>query len=142
MDPIESALAAISADSTDTGIRAALTALHTAGVAAGKADGETAGATAGATAERERITALADRDGQSTVSEGLAAAIAAGTSAGDYAIALTKAAKSAGPEALAAAKADAAKPDQLPAASGQQPGGGESNRGKAYAERKAAAAAR
>ena len=140
MDPIESALAAISADSTDNGIRAALTALHTAGVAAGKADGETTGATAGATAERERITALADLDGQSTLSEGLSAAIAAGTSAGEYAIALNKAAKAAGPAALAAAKEDAAPADKLPAASAGQPGKSETNRGKAYKARSVAAA--
>ena len=140
MDTIESALAAIMADSSDTNIRAALTALHTAGVAAGKAEGETAGSTAGAAAERERITALADLDGQSTVSEGLAAAIEAGTSAGDYAIALQKQAKAAGPDALARAKADAANVSQLPAASGHQPGNGEANRGKAYAEKKKAQA--
>lgn len=140
MDTIESALAAIVADSSDTNIRAALTALHTAGVAAGKAEGETAGSTAGAAAERERITALAELDGQSTVSEGLAAAIEAGTSAGDYAIALQKEAKAAGPDALARAKADAANAGDLPAMSGHQPGNGEANRGKAYAEKKKAQA--
>lgn len=140
MDTIESALAAIVADSSDTNIRAALTALHTAGIAAGKAEGETAGSTAGAAAERERITALAELDGQTTVSEGLAAAIEAGTSAGDYAIALQKAAKAAGPDALAAAQADAANVSQLPAASGHQRGNGEANRGKAYAEKKKAQA--
>ena len=142
MDTIESALAAIVADSTDTNIRAALTALHTAGVAAGKAEGETAGAAAGAAAERERITALAELDGQSTVSEGLAAAIEAGTSAGDYAISLQKAAKTAGPDALARAKADAANANELPAASGNQPGKGETNRGKALIEKQKALANR
>ena len=134
MDIIESALAAIMhADSTEVTTEAALTALHGAALAAGES--------AGAEAERARITALLDLDSQAKVSEPLAAAIADGTSAGDYAIALAKSAKIAGADALAAAAADAAKPGDLPAGNG---GRGvaktTTNRGQAYAERKQAKA--
>lgn len=130
MDTIDSALAAINQpDSTEADQRAALTAFQTAATAAGH--------TAGVTAERERVTALADLDAGSTLSDALTAAVGDGTSPGDYAIALTKSAKAAGPAALAAAAADAAKPSQLPtpdaAANGVKP---KANRGQALADKR------
>lgn len=134
MDTIDNALAAINAtDASEADQRAALTALVTNATAAGN--------TAGVTAERARITELASLDAASALSEGVTAAIEAGTSAGDFAIAQQKAALAAGPDALAKAKADAASASQLPAADGgAAPGGAKANRGQAYADAKKARA--
>lgn len=134
MDTIQSALAAIMhADSTEATAQSALSTLHAAALAAGE--------TAGATSERARITALAELDAGSTMSDTLAAAIGDGTTPGDYAIALTKSAKAAGPTALEAAKADAAKADELPAPDAAATGAkSKANRGQGYAERKKAQA--
>jgi hypothetical protein len=134
MDTIESALAAVmQPDCAEADARAALTALHTAATAAGK--------DAGVTAERSRFTALAELDSGSTVSDSLAAAIEAGTSAGDFAIDLQKKAKAAGADALAAAREESPDPNSLPASGAHQPGAkAPANRGRAYAERKKAKA--
>lgn len=70
--------------------------------------------TAAVTAERERVKALAELDDESTVSEPLNAAIAAGTSAGDFAIQRQKAAREAQAAALTGARADAASATDLP----------------------------
>lgn len=87
-------------------------------------------------AERERITQLADLDAESTVSPALAEAISSGQTAGDFAIALARAGKTAQSQALADAKADAASGDALPdqrtdAGSSTKP----KNRGLAAVER-------
>lgn len=68
----------------------------------------TEAASAAVTAERARVAQLAELDDESTVSESLAAAITAGTSAGDFAIERQKAAKQAQADALGAARTDAA----------------------------------
>lgn len=106
--------------------------------------GEAKGQTMGATAERARFTALAELDGATTMSADLATAIEAGTSAGDFAIGLAKAAKAQGSVALAAAKADAVAAGDLPAggaAGAAAAAGGEpANRGASYAANKKAAA--
>ena len=106
--------------------------------------GEAKGQTMGATAERARLTALAELDSATTMSADLTTAIEAGTSAGDFAIGLTKAAKAQGSVALAAAKADAVAAGDLPAggaAGAAAAAGGEpANRGASYAENKKAAA--
>ncbi len=134
MDTIESALAAImQPNSTEAQAQTALTALHSAAQAAGE--------NAGAEAERARITALLELGGQADMSEPLAAAIAGGTSPGDFAIELAKAAKAVAAKGLEDAKSDAADPNALPASGAHQPGAkAPANRGQAYAERKKAKA--
>ena len=114
-------------------------------VAAAKAQGNAEGLKAGAEGERSRFTALAELDGGSKISAELSAAIEAGTSAGDFAIGLAKAARAQGANALADAKADALAPADLPqggAAAAAKPGNEPVNRGKAFAEKKAAAKAK
>lgn len=87
-------------------------------------------------AEQARVAELIEIDAESTVSEGLASAIAAGTSAGAFAIELQKAAKGEQAKALEGARADAPKGEQLPA---QRPDASAStakpNRGEAAVER-------
>lgn len=107
---------------------------------------DTAVATArseGATTERERLTALAELDAGTTLSAAFGEALGAGTSAGDFAIGLARAAKAQTGAALAAAKAEAVAVGKLPktAAHAADPAApGETNRGKAYAKQKAARA--
>ncbi|MBS7669343.1 S49 family peptidase [Croceicoccus gelatinilyticus] len=110
-------------------------------VEAARAEGHAAGVTEGQTAERERIVALAEIDGGSKMSAGLTEAISAGTSAGDYAIAQAKAAKARTGAALEAAGKEAVQSGDLPetGASANPTAQPESNRGQAYAARKAAA---
>ena len=74
----------------------------------------TEAATAAASNERARILALAELDGESTLSAALTGAINEGQSAGDFAIALQKAAKNQQSAALANAKADAVSGEKLP----------------------------
>ncbi|AKM09871.1 hypothetical protein AB433_07545 [Croceicoccus naphthovorans] len=113
-------------------------------IAAAKAEGREEGITAGATAERARITELAEMDAGSTISASLGEAIEAGTSAGDFAIGLAKAAKAKQGAALTDVKAEAVPAAALPeggataAAPGVKP---KANRGADYAQRKAAASA-
>jgi signal peptide peptidase SppA len=113
-----------------------------AATASGHAAGHTEGLQAGAQAERERLTALAELDAATTISPALAAAIAEGTSAGDFAIGLARAAKTAGVSALANAQADALAVGDLPesgaAALGARQDGAVANRGAAYATKRAA----
>ena len=89
-------------------------------------------------AERGRFNQLCALDSDSVISDGLAAAISDGTSAGDFAIGLATAAKTATATALEAAKNDAVKGDQLPG-KGSARGAGSANekvnRGKAVMER-------
>lgn len=66
------------------------------------------------TAERERFAALAELDAESSLSDSLTAAISAGTSAGDFAIALARASRQREAGALADARSDAARADELP----------------------------
>ena len=94
--------------------------------------------TAAVTAERERIGQLCALDSDSSISEGLSAAISEGTSAGEYAIGLATAAKAATATALEAAKNEAVAGEQLPGKSASRSGGGSGqkvNRGKAVMER-------
>lgn len=117
-----------------------------AAVATASASATAAAQTAAQTAERERISALVELDAASTVSPALASAISEGTSAGDFAIGLAKAAKAAGPAALAAARGDAAGAAKLDAGTGAAAiaaaaEGGETNRGASYAAKKAVKAA-
>ena len=115
-------------------------------IAGAKAEAHTEGLKAGVESERSRSTALAELDGASTVSPELSGAIAAGTSAGDFAIGLAKAAKAQGTTALANAKTDAVNAADLPAggaaAVAAQLEGETANRGKAFADKKAAAKAK
>lgn len=74
----------------------------------------TEAASAAVTAERDRVTALAELDAESTFSDGLTAAITGGTSAGDFATQLVKAGREQQASALEGARKDAAKPDTLP----------------------------
>lgn len=96
------------------------------------------------TAERERVAALFDLDAESTISDSLKAAIADGTSAGAFAIALNKASREAGAQALGGLQADAVTPSALPSKDAKSGGGGGDdkpvNRGQSYAERKKAQA--
>jgi signal peptide peptidase SppA len=114
-----------------------------AAASAAHAQGHTEGLTSGASAERARISALAELDAGSTVSASLTAAIEAGTSAGDFAIGLAKAAKAEGANALAAAAAEATPAAALPAGGATvvaaAAAGEPVNRGAAYAGKKAAA---
>ncbi|BBD01846.1 S49 family peptidase [Sphingobium sp. YG1] len=92
---------------------------------------------AAVTAERERFAQLCALDSDSTISDGLNAAITDGTSAGEYAIGLATAAKAATATALETAKNEAASGEQLPGksasrASGQ---GQKVSRGKAIMDR-------
>lgn len=96
------------------------------------------GVTAGVTSERERITALAELDGGTTQSAAFGDAVAAGTTAGDFAIALAKGHKAKADAALAGLKADAVKPGQLPASDAATAAGGAAppvNRGQAAVAR-------
>lgn len=114
-----------------------------AAIASARAEGHAQGVTAGATAERERITALAELDRGTTLSAGLTEAISAGTSAGDFAIGLARAAAAAPAAALSNLQSDAIKVDALPeaGANAANPGGAAKvNRGKAFVESKAAKA--
>lgn len=94
-------------------------------------------------AERARFAALAELDGSSTISAQLATAMAEGTSAGDFAIAQTKAALAKPGDALNAARTDAASVDALPqggaTAVAAAAAGAPANRGAAYKANKAAA---
>ncbi|HEX8374777.1 MAG TPA: S49 family peptidase [Geminicoccaceae bacterium] len=98
---------------------------------------QTAAVQAAVTSERERITQLASLDAESTLSDGLTAAISAGTSAGDFAIQLQTASREKQTAALAAARGDSVAGDKLPEqrtdAAGT--GGGKPNRGAAVVER-------
>lgn len=114
-----------------------------AAVATATASATATATTAAQTAERERISQLVELDAASTVSPALASAISEGTSAGDFAIGLAKAAKAAGPAALKGARDDAAPASTLPAGTGAaalaaKVDGAEPNRGAAYAAKKAA----
>lgn len=108
------------------------------------ATARTEASAAAASAERERFAALATLDAGSKISAELSEAIAAGTSVGDFALAQAKAKQ----DQLAAAAASAAE-EAIPAASIPQgnPAAGnpqakpQTNRGKAYADKKAAAKA-
>ena len=115
-------------------------------IAGAKAEGHGEGLTAGATAERSRLTALAELDGATSLSADFTAAIEAGSSAGDFAIGLAKAAKAQGTTALAAARADAIGAGELPtggaAAAAAAALGEPANRGAAFAAKKAAAKAK
>lgn len=104
----------------------------------------TSDATVAATAaERARFTALAEADAGSTISPALAAAVAEGTSAGDFALGLLAAAKAQGSNALAAARSEAVPAGALPqggaVAAVAEPAA--ANRGAAYVAKKAAAKA-
>jgi hypothetical protein len=84
------------------------------------------------------VTALAEIDAATTLSPAFAEAIAAGTSAGDFAIGLAKANKATADAALAGLAADAVKPGQVPAADANTAAGGAApkvNRGQAAVER-------
>lgn len=97
-----------------------------------------ANATAAATTdERDRISALAELDSDSTISASLSKAMTEGTSAGDYAIGLAQAAKAATATALEAAKSDAVKPDALPSGGAARGActGEKGNRGEAAVAR-------
>lgn len=101
--------------------------------------------TASANAERARFSALAELDGGSKISAELAAAVADGTSAGDFAIAQAKAAKAKAGIALANARADALAQGELPeggaAAATAMAEDAPVNRGDAYVNKRRAAAA-
>jgi len=95
-----------------------------------------------AAAERERISAIAELDGVA-FSETASASISEGTSAGDFAIALTRASKAKVDAAAAAAKNEAVSPTDLPEGSAAAAAPGDrqpQNRGAAYAAKKAAQA--
>ena len=115
-------------------------------IAGAKAEGHTEGLKAGTDGERARFAALAELDGATSLSPALGAAIEAGTSAGDFAIGLAKAAKAQGTAALADAQADAIAAGDLPAGgaavAAKVAEGAPANRGKAFAAKKAAAKAK
>lgn len=94
---------------------------------------QTEATSAAVTAERQRVAALVELDAESSVSEGLAQAISAGTSAGDFAIALQKASRQQQAGALEGARQDAAKPEELP--EGRPPQQPQGNRGQAAVAR-------
>lgn len=105
-----------------------------AAIASARAEGRSEGIQAGTTAERERITALAEIDGESSLSADVTEAIAAGTTAGDFALAQARKAKATTTAALAAAKGDAVQPGDMPDASAAAAKGGpadKANRGEA-----------
>lgn len=119
-------------------------ALDAAAIEALKSEAATAATTVAQTAERERVAALFELDAESSLSEGLKAAIADGTTPGAFAIALHKAGREAAANAFDGLKADATAPAQLPT-KGADAGGGAGdgtpvNRGAAYAERRKAQA--
>lgn len=101
------------------------------------ASARTEAAAAATTAERARITALAELDGESSISASLQGAIESGQSAGDFAIALAKASKDQQAAALTNAKADAVQGGQLPEAGARSAGNGNEkvNRGQAAVNR-------
>jgi len=117
-----------------------------AAVSTARTEAHAEGLKAGTEAERARFTALAEIDAGTTLSADLTAAIEAGTSAGDFAIGLAKAAKTQGAKALADAKTDAVDRADLPAggaaAAAAAAQGKPENRGAAYAQKKAAAKAK
>lgn len=97
------------------------------------------GVTEGANAEQERITALAELDAGSTISEPLAAAIADGSTVADFALAQARAKKDTVAAAAAAAKSDAVTTLPEGSASAADPAKpAETNRGKAYTAKKQA----
>jgi capsid assembly protease len=88
------------------------------------------------TAERARIGELLELDGESRVSAELKSAITSGTSAGAFAIAQMKSTAQQQRTALESARADAAKPDQLPEARADATGSQQKvNRGLAFVNR-------
>ena len=113
-----------------------------AAVAAARTEATATATTAATTAERERVTALAELDSGTTLSAAFTEAVSAGTSAGDFAIGLARAAEGKTGAALDAAKAEAVPAGKLPAtgAHADPARPGEANRGKAYADAKAARA--
>lgn len=115
-----------------------------AAVATARTEAHAEGLKAGTDGERSRFTALAELDGGSKISAELSGAIDAGTSAGDFAIGLAKAAKAQGSQALADAQADAIGADALPAGGAaivaDAAEGAVPNRGAAYAAKKQAKA--
>lgn len=109
---------------------------HQVDLDAARAEGRAEGVEAGTTAERERVTALAELDAGSTISEPLASAIADGSSAGDFAIALTKGAQAKRADAAAAAKSEAVSADKVPeGGKGADPAATKPNRGEAAVAR-------
>ncbi len=113
-------------------------------IVADKTTKATSDASAAATAaERARFTALAEADSGSTISPALAAAVAEGTSAGDFALGLLAAQKQAGSAALAAARSEAVPVATLPqgGAAAALAGDAPVNRGLAHVAKKAAAKA-
>ncbi len=123
------------AEQQPTITQAALDAAVTTARAEGVAQGETN--------ERARFAALAELDEGSTVSASLSEAMTAGTSAGDFAIALAKANKAKLGTALANAEADAVETTELPqggaAAVAAVAQGKPANRGADFAAKKASA---
>lgn len=73
-----------------------------------------AAVTAAVSADRARVGQLIELDAETTASPALTAAIADGASAGEFAIALTRASASQQKASLEGARDDAAKPGQLP----------------------------
>lgn len=102
------------------------------------AEARAEGVTAGATAERERISALAELDAGTTLSAALGEAIAAGTSAGDFAVGLARANKARQGAALGDLQADAVASANLPGTDAAAAAGGQQapvNRGAAAVAR-------
>ena len=100
------------------------------------------GNAAGVKAEQERFAALAELDGGSKVSAELTAALAAGTSVADFALAQARGHKAKLGAAATAAKTDAVAGTDLPEGGATATPGKQAkvNRGQAYAESKAARA--
>lgn len=99
-------------------------------------------ASAATETERSRVSALLEIDAAGSISPALSAAIADGSTAGDFAIALAKSGKAKLAAAGSAAKDEAIAANKLPegSASAADPAKpAESNRGKSYASKKAAA---
>ncbi len=113
-------------------------AQHDEAVAAAR----TEASTAATGAEQARILGLAEIDAGSTISAELTAAISSGESVGDFAIAQSRASKAKRDEAAQAAKSEAVQPGKIPEAGASAiPGNkADANRGRAYAEKKAAQA--
>lgn len=110
-----------------------------AALQAARAEGHADGLKAGAEAERQRISAVLEVDGGTSLSQAATAAINAGTTAGEFAIDLARANKAKVGAAAAAGKAEAVQDLPEPSASAADPSAPKSpNRGKAYAESKAA----
>lgn len=124
------------APAAETGITQA--ALDAA-VAAAKAEASTETKAATEKAERERVSALTELAGGEH-GELLAKAIIDGTEVGAFALALKRADGEAAAAALDGAKADAAKPEQLPAKTPDKQPGAKVNRGQAFMEKRQASA--